>query len=176
VESDSQLVDRIDAGEPRAFAVLVARYERLAMGAALRVVRDTHLAEDVVQDAFVAAFGSLRLLRSRSQFGPWLMAIVRRQAARALRRHLRAPVSATMNGCEPELGASSSWIPNDNGLLDLIERLPTQEHVVIGLRHFQGHSVQEIAEITGRPIGTVTKQLSRAYERLRKSLNEETSG
>ncbi|MEZ6138170.1 MAG: sigma-70 family RNA polymerase sigma factor [Pirellulaceae bacterium] len=60
-------------------------------------------------------------------------------------------------------------------LLEFVERLPEQERVVIGLRHFDGHSIQDISQITGRPIGTVSKQLSRAHERLRGWVNEENS-
>jgi DNA-directed RNA polymerase specialized sigma24 family protein len=47
--------------------------------------------------------------------------------------------------------------------------------VVVALRHFDGHSVQQIADVTDRPVGTVTKQLSRAHQRLRQWLEEDSS-
>jgi RNA polymerase sigma-70 factor (ECF subfamily) len=57
-------------------------------------------------------------------------------------------------------------------LLRLVCRLPQHERVVVALRHFDGHSVHEIADMTRRPVGTVTKQLSRAHQRLRHWLEE----
>ncbi|KPJ57820.1 MAG: hypothetical protein AMS16_00675 [Planctomycetes bacterium DG_58] len=57
-------------------------------------------------------------------------------------------------------------------LLDRVMRLPEHERTVTMLHHFDGHSVQAVADMTGRPLGTVTKQLSRAYERLRRTIKE----
>ncbi len=57
-------------------------------------------------------------------------------------------------------------------LLDAVMRLPKHERVVIMLRYLDGHSVKTISEMTGRPIGTVTMQLSRAHVRLHEWLKE----
>ena len=58
-------------------------------------------------------------------------------------------------------------------LLNRVRQLPKHERLIVSLRYFDGHGVQEIAQITGRPVGTVTKQLSRALERLRRDLQTE---
>jgi RNA polymerase sigma-70 factor (ECF subfamily) len=55
-------------------------------------------------------------------------------------------------------------------LLDAVRRLPAHERVAVSLRYFEGRGVNEIAQITGRPVGTVTKQLTRAIDRLRSDL------
>ena len=73
-----------------------------------------------------------------------------------------------------------SIAPSRNGRLDEPSRhlnraaqsLPMQERLVVTLRYFNGHSVQQIADLTGRPLGPVTKQLSRAYTRLRAMLRD----
>ena len=57
-------------------------------------------------------------------------------------------------------------------LLAAVAGLPEHERVVVVLHYVEGHSAQTIAEMTGRPLGTVTKQLSRAVGRLRQSLSE----
>jgi len=57
-------------------------------------------------------------------------------------------------------------------LLAAVMRLPERERQVVTLRYFDGHSVQAVAEITGRPLGTVTRQLSRAYARLWERLKD----
>jgi RNA polymerase sigma-70 factor, ECF subfamily len=61
---------------------------------------------------------------------------------------------------------SHIWIEHEH-LLSLVARLPDHERVLIGQRYLDGHSIAEIAAITSRPIGTVTKRLSRAIARLR---------
>ena len=59
-------------------------------------------------------------------------------------------------------------------LMELVGRLSETEQLVLSLRYLNGHSVQEIAAITDRRVGTVTKQLSRAYKRLRNSIQKES--
>lgn len=110
-------------------------------------------------------------LWSPHKFGPWFLRIARRQALWHRRRrqthnrHL-APLLADPT----ERPATSADLPDD--LSALIARLPEQECVVISLRHLDDLPVAEIARITGRPVGTVTKQLSRAYARMRPWLDE----
>ncbi len=60
-------------------------------------------------------------------------------------------------------------------LLKAVMTLPSQEQRVVLLRYFEGHPVGDIARIIGRPIGTVTKQLSRAHARLRRQMEEQKS-
>jgi RNA polymerase sigma-70 factor (ECF subfamily) len=171
VQGDSELVELVLAGQLEAFGLLVGRYQRLVRAAALRIVRDSHLAEDVAQEAFVAAFESLSSLRGPARFGPWVLGIARRQAARAARRRGRAQAVAAAVSAPCERNGLPS--PASMQLLEFIERLPEHERVLVGLRHFEGCSVAEMAAITERPIGTITKQLSRAHERLRKWLSVE---
>lgn len=170
--SDQEVVAQVLAGQTDAYAVLVARYERLARAAALRMVRDGHAADDVAQEAFVAAFRSLASLRDHAGFAGWLLGIVRRRAATAVRQERRRrSISDDFANCPARTGALPS--AESLELLELVERLPDQERVVIGLKYFEGHSVEKIAEMTSRPIGTVTKQLSRARQRLHDWLTKE---
>lgn len=165
MQPDSELVQQVREGETSVYEHLVVRYRRAAMLAALRVLRDHHAAEDVVQESFVVAYRRLDSLRDGSKFGAWLMQIVRRQAVRALGKH---PLEASV-GSLKEVPVSPST-PDEDGcqrLLELINRLPVHERLVVTLRYLDGRSNSEIAEITGRPTGTVTKQLSRAVRRLR---------
>ena len=170
-ESDAELIRRICGGETECFSTLVRRYELVARAAALRSVRDHDGADEVVQAAFVAAFETLPALRSPDKFGGWLLGIVRRQAARVARQRTRTPV--VLGAPEAVSASPESWSrPESLELLEAIERLPEHEQVVISLRYFQGYTTGEIAEITGRPVGTITKQLSRACSRLHEILGE----
>lgn len=170
-ETDSELIRRICSGETEVFAVLVHRYEHLARAAAFRVVRDHDCADDVVQTSLIAAFETLSALRKPENFGGWLLGIVRRQAALAVRQRVRSPV--VLGEPESVSAGMENWRhPESIELLEAIEKLPEHEQVVVGLRYFQGNTVEEIAGITGRPVGTVTKQLSRAHARLHEILGE----
>lgn len=173
--SDAELVARVLQGDVEAFGPLAERYERTLLAAAIAQLRDIHTAEDVVQAALLRAYQRLNTLQDAGKFGPWLLQIARRQIIDAV----RAPaVRATVpvDDCEPEGLADGSsgdgWIENEY-LLDVVARLPDHERLVVGLRYFDGHGMNKIAEITGRPVGTVTKQLSRAIERLRSMWDRE---
>jgi RNA polymerase sigma-70 factor (ECF subfamily) len=166
VHSDSQLVECVLSGDVDAFGELVKRYERNVLAVAFTELRDVHAAEDVAQAAFLLAFARLETLRDASRFGAWLVQIARRQAVDALRK-CRAPVCVTTAVERAAVDAPGSPQIERSQLLELVGRLPEHERILIGLRYFDAHSVSEISEITGRPVGTVTKQLSRAMTRLR---------
>lgn len=171
MQTDAELIDLVRQGELDAFGKLVNRYQRLVRSVALRVLADRHLADDVTQETFLVAFETLDSLRNVGKFGAWLAGIARNQAARTVRTLSRSPALAPeMESCADRNGQLSE---PSRRLLELVDRLPDHERVVIGLRYFEGHSVQEIARITGRPLGTVTKQLSRAHGRLRTQLSKE---
>jgi RNA polymerase sigma-70 factor (ECF subfamily) len=169
VRSDAELVKAVLNGDKQAFGVLVKRYERPVRAVALDVLGDYHLASDVSQDAFVAAYENLPGLRKPMAFGPWMMKITRRCALDRARRkrdgtHLGSVLPATTHNPDGQLDEEKQW------LLAAVIKLPQGERQVIMLRYFTGRSVKDVAEILGRSIGTVTKQLSRAHKRLRNIL------
>lgn len=158
-------------GRRGAFAELVDRYRGAACAVATAVLGDRHRGEDAAQEAFLLAYERLASLRDPHAFAPWLLTITRRQAVRmASRSGKLAPLEAATGRAAAEnngqLGESAA------ALLDLVARLPEHERLVVTLHHFDGHAVAAIAEMTGRPTGTITKQLSRAYERLRDQMKE----
>ena len=169
---DRQLVQDVLKGDRTAYGHLVQRYERSVRGVVLGVLGNYHAAEDAAQDVFIMAYEKLGQLRDRDMFGPWIMKIGRRHAVRMVKQRRRQTLQA--------LPADLPRTPNDGQLnvpgqrlLAAVARLPKQEHAVVMLRHFDDHSMAGIAEMTGRPLGTVTKQLSRAHARLRRWLKEE---
>ena len=172
--SDAELVACVRRGDVEAFGRLIERYEKSVLATALAELRDVHLAEDVAQETLLLAFRKLHTLRDAGKFGPWLMQIARRRIVDAARA-CRIPVCGAKDASEfpaPDPGNSKAWIENEH-LLTLVARLPERERVLIGLRYFDGHSMADIAEITARSVGTVTKQLSRAIARLRSWCDKE---
>jgi RNA polymerase sigma-70 factor, ECF subfamily len=165
VQSDSELVAAVRAGDIGAYAALVGRYERIVRASVLRKTGDSHATEDAVQDAFLIAYESLASLRTAERFGAWLLGIAKNRAARTLQEKIRREHSVDDFDALPH-DSNRRLSEQSLELLELVERLPEHERVVVGLKHFEGYTAAEIAAITGSPLGTITKQLSRAYARL----------
>lgn len=172
--TDRELVEATLSGDREAFGALVERYERGVCAVIVRMVGDIHAAQDVAQEAFVSAYQNLASLRRAAAFGPWLYRIARCAALAWLKQRPTQPVSDIHEGLPA---------PCDNGRLDeaseqllrAVMALPQQEQRVVLLRYFEGHAVRDIAEMLAQPVGTVTKQLSRARARLRQRLEARRS-
>jgi RNA polymerase sigma-70 factor, ECF subfamily len=175
LQSDAKLVARVRLGDVDAFGLLAERYERSLLALAFAKLRDFHAAEDVVQATLLRAFRRLETLRDDAKFGPWLIQIGQSQVAESARAR-RIPLTFLPDAASSNVSDGSNpeaRIENEQ-LLTLVARLPDHERVLVGLRYFDGHSMAEIAAISARPIGTVTKQLSRAITRLRAWYEERT--
>ncbi len=172
MQSDAELVRVILNGDRQAYGRLFERHERSVLAVVLAVLRDYHAAQDVSQDAFVKAYATLGSLRKGSSFGPWVREIARREAI-DIRRRVDRRRTVALPAQETDEPPNDGHIDEQNRLLlDAVMRLPGHEQEVIMLRYFEGHAVKTISEMTGRPVGTVTMQLSRARSRLQKWLKE----
>jgi len=165
MQPDAEIVREVLQGDRGAFAGLVARHERAVWATAWRILRDDHAAADAGQEAFLQAFHRLGGLRRPDLFGVWLLRIARREAIRLARRRARDPGRSLdgldVDGRAPRLSADSEE------LLAAVAGLPEHERLVVVLHYLHERPVAEVASALGRPVGTVTKQLSRAIERLR---------
>ena len=167
--TNAELVLAVLGGERTAFAELARRYERAAWVTAWKILRDYHAAQDATQDAFVHAYTRLGQLRRPDHFGIWLLRITQREALRIARQRGGAH-SVDVTG-EIAAGENSKGLASVEVLL-AVGRLPEHERLVVALRYLDGLPVSEIARLTCRPVGTVTKQLSRAIDRLRSVFRE----
>ena len=163
MRSDKELICACLQHDRAAFADLIRRYEKVVFATVVSILGDRHSAEDVVQDTFVAAYEKLPSLRRSEAFGPWLMQIARRNAYRES-KHRRKFRSLEKDVLVPCVNGQPSEVSQH--LLKGLGRLPKHERLVIMLRYFDNLSVDSIASLTGRPVGTVTKQLTRARTRL----------
>jgi RNA polymerase sigma-70 factor (ECF subfamily) len=169
--STKDLVDSAKAGEKEAFGQLVRLYERAAIIVAYSILHDYHAAQDVSQDAFLNAYANLHQLRDASAFGPWILQIIRRNALLAKTAVRAEAILADV--VVPGAGQAREWLQEYEGVIERLARLPEHERIVVVLRYVEGHSVQEIAETTGKPAETIRKQIFRALQRLRLLLKKE---
>jgi RNA polymerase sigma-70 factor, ECF subfamily len=174
-----ELVKSVQRGNLESFALLVRRFERVSVYRAWNIIGDFHEAQDIAQEAMVVAFEKIDSLKSPASFGPWLLEIVRRLASKYLhagKKVGRNTVSFNDVIIESKLSNSQMKAPNwqekNATILQAIAKLPGQLQDVIILRYFDEQTTPQIAQSIGRPIGTVTKQLSRAIQALRSLLSE----
>ncbi len=172
MSSTEELVKAAQAGESSAFAELVRRYERATIIAAHSVLGNFHASQDAAQEAFIIAYRELGQLRDAASFGPWLLRIAGRRALR-LKRNRNVERTGT-EYVDLATTPIDDWMEPYADVVRQLARLPEHERIVTVMRYVDGLSVKEIADSTGRPVGTITKQLSRAIGRLRSLLLSRT--
>jgi len=158
-------------GDLDAFAELTRRFQHMAFGYALSFVRDLGQAEDVVQEAFVAAWYALPTLADPAAFAGWLRGIVRHRAHRVLRRrHLECvPLSVdTVATDEPTADRRVEERQEVGAVLAAIARLPRPLREVVTLYYVHDCSHQEIATFLGVPVTTVNNRLHAARAQLKR--------
>ena len=167
-EQDCDLVARILAGDESAIRDLYGRYGQRLYAFALRLTNDPATAEDVTQDTLIIAWRTAGEYRGDGRLLAWLLGIVHHRAMKALEQTARPIHSLDDNtpgmGPSPEEQAqsreTSEWV--QEGLQDL----STAHRAVLELVFYQGMSLNEVAEISRCPLGTVKSRLSYARKHL----------
>jgi RNA polymerase sigma factor (sigma-70 family) len=169
--SDQQLLrDYAEHRSEAAFTELVRRHVDLVYSAALRMVRDAHLAEDVTQSAFVALAQNAGQLSERLVLSGWLHRTAQNLASKSVRtdvrRRAREQEAAAMNellSAEPDVVWEHIAPHLDSALGELSE--PDRDALL--LRYFERKSAREMAQMLGTTEGAAQKRVNRAVERLR---------
>ncbi len=191
--NDIELVQSFNAGSQGAFDELVRKYSTQMYRVAYGFLRNSEDAEEVVQDAFVKAYGNLKTFRGDSSFSTWLHRIVvnlsRNRYHWNRRRGAGQNISISdnnagdANGRKEDMdmpdvsntpGKELERADEDNRIMKAVDSLPETLKEVIILRHVDDMSYEEIAKITGANIGTVKSRISRARETLMASLKNES--
>ena len=173
--SDADLVKRVLMGDRSAYGELFERYERSVLAVGLSVLGDLHSAQDVSQETFVIAYEKLPALRQGARFGAWVQRIARNEAIAHLRRRQRRQQAEESMRQHKTASDNHRLDGVAEKLLEAVMRLPRHERRVVMLHYFEAHSVKDIGAMTGRPVGTVTMQLSRARARLLKWFKESST-
>ena len=176
-EDDSGLVARMQRRDPQALAELYDRYGRVTFSLILRVVRDTGIAEDLVQETFLRVWNRVNGFDAqKGSIGPWLLAVARNRAI----DYLRSAVGRDRNAVEyEETDHPSLYCDMEKDILasdkarrikSAIDKLPANYRQVIELAYFEGLSQTEMAERMGQPLGTVKTWVRTALKKLRDEL------
>ena len=165
---EAALVRAAQRGSTEAVDELFRRHWPAAHRAAWLVVHDAAAAEDIAQEAFLAALRALDRFDRRRPLGPWLHRIVVNRAidwsrARALRAEAAADAA-------PEAAAADAAEPFDGDILAALADLGPEHRAVVVLRHLLGYTPGEIAAMLELPRGTVNSRLRRALDALGREL------
>ena len=175
---DREFVERILAGDMDAFESLVRKYNRMAGAMAFAIVGDFHLAEDVVQESFIKALRALPDLREPEKFRFWFAGLVRSRALDVLRQRRAHPTQALPQDASAEsfhpevLGPEDAEMREElrERILAAVADLPEEDRLVVVLKHMEGLSYKEIAELLGTTVSAVESRLFRARQLLSKQL------
>ena len=181
--TDGDLITHAIGGRERGFEELVRRYQRPIASYVYRMLSDYEASLDVTQEVFIKVYNSLERYSCDYKFSTWLYRIAHNAAIDHLRRN-----SVTAQSIETENGDGSYQLqiessdPNPEQIRQrsewrteidaVVKRLPTAYRELITLRHSRDLSYDEIAEVTGLPLGTVKNRLFRAREMMRGLLVE----
>lgn len=166
-----RLIQRAQQGDLDAFAEVTRRFQHMAFGYAVALLRDLQQAEDVVQEAFVAAWFGLRSLADPAAFPGWFRGIVRHQAYRVLRQLQQAslPLEAALgmpaNGSAPDRRAEER--EQVAVVLGTIAELPSPVREVMTLFYVHDCTQQDIATFLDLPVTTVNNRLHAARQLLK---------
>jgi RNA polymerase sigma-70 factor (ECF subfamily) len=174
------LIRAAQGGSEEAIEQLYRRHWGRAHRAAFLIVHDAAVAEDIAQEAFLAALRALDRFDRRRPFGPWLHRIAVNRAIdwarrRALRREVLpgeggAEIYEAGPGSDPAAGAGRAV---GESMLAALAALPADQRGVVVLRHLLDYTPGEIARMLDVPRGTVNSRLRRGLDRLGRELGEE---
>jgi len=178
--ADVQIIQRVVAGDQQALGELYDRWSKPAFSLARRVCADEGLAEDVVQEVFIAFWREPgRFDPTRGAFSSWLLTLVHHKAVDAVRRESairRRTVPAAEDGEEwsvaPGPGADQAALGAvvAGQVRDALGRLPDEQREALALAYYGGYTQREVATLTGVPLGTVKSRMFTGVQRLRSVL------
>jgi len=188
IGDDLPLVRRSLAGDERAFAELVRRYQGALHRLAWRMLRNDEEARDVVQETFLRVYRALETYDQKRKFSTWILRIATNLCIDRYRRKRprtvsidesqddddRAPIVLVAGGPSPEKRYDGVALAEQ--VDRLVQRLPPIYRAIVELRYQQQLAYDEIAQVLDVPLGTVKARLHRAHRHLKELLAEEGLG
>jgi RNA polymerase sigma-70 factor, ECF subfamily len=186
---DADLVAYAQQGRDEAYRELIGRYERPVFSLIYRMVRDREQAEDLAQETFIKVLNNIEKYSPEYKFSSWLFKIANNQAIDAMRRKrldtvsidgsANATTAAEVEASSFELSAGGESALDEltnrelgTAIEQAIATLRPLYRSCILLRHVDGRSYEEIAQMLDLPLGTVKTYIHRARHELREALED----
>jgi RNA polymerase sigma-70 factor, ECF subfamily len=181
---DDQLVQRMRQGEVEALDVLYDRYARAVFSFAVRIVHDSRIAEEVLQEAFMRSWQqAARFELNRGNYASWLLSITHNLAIDEVRKSQRRPQKADMVDITDVLRSEVDTTVNIEeaaeatelrGVIrDAMDHLPEAQRRAIELAYFEGLTQREVAAFLNEPLGTIKTRMRLGMQKLKDVLSEQ---
>ncbi len=181
--TDNELIQLFQEGNTRAFDALIDRHQERIYNAILFMVKDSYLAEDLIQDIFIKIINNLKLNKynDEGKFLPWALRIAHNFCVDHFRKVKRTPTIKTSDDQDLFEIIKHSDHPADykmtrtqthRNIQELVDLLPEEQREIIVLRHYANLSFKEIAQMTNCSINTALGRMRYGLINLRKMMNE----
>lgn len=169
---ESHLLQRVAEGDRPAFEELYTAYHRRLSRFLMRLAPRYDFAEEIINDTFWVVWRKAGEFRGASRVSTWIMGIAYRRALRALRdeRQVAALDRRMSEESSPDSEDSAAAADMQDWISQGLAELPEEQRLTLELAYFLGLSCEEIAAVTGSPVGTIKARMFHAREKLRLSL------
>ena len=181
--SDYELIESFQQGNARAFDTLIDRYQEKIYNTILFMVKDSYLAEDLIQEIFIKIIDNIKQKKyaEEGKFLPWALRISHNFCIDHFRKVKRTPTIKTSDDQDifevikfsdhaADYKMTSSQ--THKNIQDLVDLLPEEQREIIVLRHYANLSFKEIAQMTNCSINTALGRMRYGLINLRKMMNE----
>lgn len=189
MEEEQRIIERVRAGDRKAFERLIERYQRLVQHVVFRMVPDPRDREELCQDVFMKVYRHLGSFRQEAKLSTWIARIARNtclnhlekkdmplyadHAAPSAREEDAPPAIAEVPEEEAESPAQRAHAEDVRAFIQAeIDRLPEHYRTALTLYHLEGMSIEEVGAVMDNPPGTVKSHLYRARRKLKERLAE----
>jgi RNA polymerase sigma-70 factor (ECF subfamily) len=175
--TDEEVLERVARADEAALAEAYDRFGRVAYGLAVRILRDAALAEDAVQDAFLAVWRTaVSFDPRRGTASTWIMTLVHRRAVDVVRREDRRraqPLDDAPQGTGEATDDAAAVREQRRAVQAALAQLSPDQREALELAYYGGLSQSELAERLGVPLGTVKSRMFAALAKLRDLLGDD---
>ena len=181
--TDNELIQSFQEGNPRAFDALLDRHQERIYNTILFMVKDSYLAEDLIQEIFIKIIDNLqqRKYNEEGKFLPWALRIAHNFCVDHFRKVKRTPTIKTsddqdlfevINHSDHSADYKMTRKQTHQNIQQLVDLLPEEQREIIVLRHYANLSFKEIATMTNCSINTALGRMRYGLINLRKMMNE----
>lgn len=175
MQEENRWIQEVLAGDKQAYAHIINKYKNSLYGTILRMTRNPHDAQDLVQEAFIKVYQQLEKYNGTGSFSSWLYRVAINHCMDEFRkkRYRQSEIEDEMaiNHNDPEVVFLKK--EKNRQLERLIATLPEDERLIILLRYMNERSYDEISEMVELPLSTVRNKLHRAKKKMRKRVKHE---
>ena len=183
LQSDYELIESFQQGNTRAFDILIDRYQEKIYNTILFMVKDSYLAEDLIQEIFIKIIDNIKQKKyaEEGKFLPWALRISHNFCIDHFRKVKRTPTIKTSDDqdifevikfSDHAADYKMTRSQTHKNIQELVDLLPEEQREIIVLRHYANLSFKEIAQMTNCSINTALGRMRYGLINLRKMMNE----